>query len=253
MSRTRRVVVGGATVVLIVAAWDAAVRFGDLPPFLLPSPTRVVATAMAHADSLGAHVATTATEAVLGLALGGVVGWVLAFVTTSVPVTAQVAQPIVVLSQTVPTVVLAPLTILWVGFGLTSKVILVALTVFFPVLISTSAAIRGVDAEHADTVAGLGGSRLHQLTLVRLPASLPSALAGLRIAGTYAVGAAVVSEYLAGESGLGVFIQRSRTAYAVDQMFVGIALIAILAGSLVLAISALQRVATPWATSSVRL
>lgn len=244
--RLRAGVVGGVTVALLLAAWEASVRLGDLPEFVLPSPSQVVGAALDQAPVLGQHIATTATEAVLGLMWGTAAGWLLAIATSAIPSIGHAARPVVLLSQTIPTVVLAPLMILWAGFGLTSKVVLVALTVFFPVLVAATAVIREVDAEYSDTVAGLGGGRLHQLWLVRLPASVPGALAGLRIAATYAVGAAVVSEYLAGESGIGVFIQRSRKAYAVDQIFVGILLIALLSAVLVAAIAALRRVATPW-------
>lgn len=245
-TRLRSTVISATTVVVLIAAWEAATRLGDLPEFVLPSPSQVVATGVEHAPALGAHVATTATEALMGLGLGTALGWLLAVITSAIATVGHVARPVVLLSQTIPTVVLAPLMILWAGFGLTSKVVLVALTVFFPVLVAATAAIREVDAEHADVVAGLGGGRAHQLWLVRLPASIPGALAGLRIAATYAVGAAVVSEYLAGESGIGVFIQRSRKAYAVDQIFVGILLIALLTAVLVAVIALLHRVATPW-------
>lgn len=248
--RWRGAVVGTGTVLALIAAWEASTRFGDLPEFVLPSPSQVVAAAVDYAPALGQHVTTTATEAVLGLALGTALGWLLAVATSAIPTVGHVSRPVVLLSQTIPTVVLAPLMILWAGFGLTSKVVLVALTVFFPVLVAATAAIRDVDAEYADTVAGLGGGRAHQWWLVRLPASIPGALAGLRIAATYAVGAAVVSEYLAGESGIGVFIQRSRKAYAVDQIFVGILLIALLSALLVGLIAGLRRVATPWQTTS---
>ncbi|MDN4481182.1 ABC transporter permease [Demequina muriae] len=245
-SRGHAALIGTATVVLLLVTWEASVRLGELPEFVLPSPSQVVSAAVDQAPTLGRHIATTATEAVLGLALGTALGWLLAVLTSAVASVGHVARPVVLLSQTIPTVVLAPLMILWAGFGLTSKVVLVALTVFFPVLVAATAAIREVDAEYSDTVAGLGGGRAHQLWLVRLPASIPGALAGLRIAATYAVGAAVVSEYLAGESGIGVFIQRSRKAYAVDQIFVGILLIALLSAVMVAAITLLRRVATPW-------
>jgi ABC-type nitrate/sulfonate/bicarbonate transport system permease component len=245
-TRLRAVLIGVATVAVLIAAWEASVRLGDLPEFVLPSPSQVVTTAIDQAGVLGQHVSTTATEAALGLAFGTALGWLLAVVASTVPSVGHATRPVVLLSQTIPTVVLAPLMILWAGFGLTSKVVLVALTVFFPVLVAATAAIREVDSEHADVVAGLGGGRVHQLWLVRLPASVPGALAGLRIASTYAVGAAVVSEYLAGESGIGVFIQRSRKAYAVDQIFVGIVLIALLTAVLVAAIALLRRLAMPW-------
>jgi ABC-type nitrate/sulfonate/bicarbonate transport system permease component len=242
----RAALIGTGTVAILLAAWEATVRLGNLPEFVLPSPSQVVAAAIHQAPVLGQDIATTTTEALLGLAFGTALGWLLAVLTSAVPTIGHVSQPVVLLSQTIPTVVLAPLMILWTGFGITSKVVLVALTVFFPVLVAATAAMREVDAEYSDTVAGLGGGRGHQLWLVRLPASVPGALAGLRIAATYAVGAAVVSEYLAGESGIGVFIQHSRKAYAVDQVFVGILLIALLSALLVAAITVLRRVATPW-------
>lgn len=249
-SRWRATLIGTATIAALLAAWEATVRLGNLPEFVLPSPSQVVAAAIHQAPVLGQDITTTTTEALLGLALGTALGWLLAVVTSALPTVGHVAQPVVLLSQTIPTVVLAPLMILWAGFGLTSKVVLVAVTVFFPVLVAATAAIREVDAEYSDTVAGLGGGRAHQLWLVRLPASVPGALAGLRIAATYAVGAAVVSEYLAGESGIGVFIQHSRKAYAVDQIFVGILLIAVLSAFLVAAITVLRRLATPWQSHS---
>ena len=95
-------------------------------------------------------------------------------------------------------------------------------------------------------VAGLGGTRRHQFWLVQLPASVPGALGGLRVAATYAIGAAVVAEYLAGQSGLGVFIQRSRKGYEVDQILVAVALVAVLTGLLFLLVDGLARLATPW-------
>ena len=251
--RLRAALIGAGTVAVLIAAWEASARLGSLPEFVLPSPTQVVSAAIHQSPVLGHDIVTTTTEAVLGLVVGTILGWLLAVLTSALPSIGDATRPVVLLSQTIPTVVLAPLMILWAGFGLTAKVVLVALTVFFPVLVAATAAIRDVDAEHGDVVAGLGGGRAHQLWLVRLPASVPGALAGLRIAATYAVGAAVVSEYLAGESGIGVFIQHSRKAYAVDQIFVGIVLIALLSALLVAAIAGLRRIATPWQTNAARL
>ncbi|WP_285100471.1 ABC transporter permease [Promicromonospora sp. MEB111] len=244
--RAGRVVAPLLTVVLLLAVWEGWVRLAAVPEFVLPAPSQVARTAVEVAPLLGPHVATTLTEAAAGLALGAVAGLLLGIVVTASRVTGDAVYPLVVLTQTVPVVVLAPLMILWAGFGLLPKVILVSLTVFFPVLVSAVGAMRAVDAEHSDMVAGLGGTRLDQFLLVRLPASVPGALAGLRVAATYAVGAAVVAEYLAGQSGLGVFVQRSRKAYAVDQIFVGVVLIAFLSGLFFALVAALTRVATPW-------
>jgi ABC-type nitrate/sulfonate/bicarbonate transport system permease component len=234
------------TVVVLLTVWEVGVRLTGVPEFVLPAPSQVARTAVEVAPLLGPHVLTTLTEAVAGLVLGTVAGLVLSILVTASRVTGDAVYPLVVLTQTVPVVVLAPLMILWTGFGLLPKIVLVALTVFFPVLVSAVSAMRAVDAEHSDMVAGLGGTRLDQFLLVRLPASIPGALAGLRVAATYAVGAAVVAEYLAGQSGLGVFVQRSRKAYAVDQIFVGVVLIALLSGLFFALVAVLTRVATPW-------
>lgn len=241
-----RVIAPILTVVVLLVVWEAAVRLTGVPEFVLPAPSQVARTAVEVAPLLGPHVLTTLTEAVAGLVLGTVAGLVLSILVTASRVTGDAVYPLVVLTQTVPVVVLAPLMILWTGFGLLPKIVLVALTVFFPVLVSAVSAMRAVDAEHSDMVAGLGGTRLDQFLLVRLPASIPGALAGLRVAATYAVGAAVVAEYLAGQSGLGVFVQRSRKAYAVDQIFVGVVLIALLSGLFFALVAVLTRVATPW-------
>ncbi|RHA38607.1 ABC transporter permease [Cellulomonas rhizosphaerae] len=242
----RRVVAPLVAAAVLVGAWEVGVRASGLPPFVLPAPSEVAAAGVRVAPLLVGHVATTLQEAALGLVLGAVVGMVLAVVIAAFPAVADTVYPLVTVTQTVPTVVLAPLLILWAGFGLLPKVLLVGLTVFFPVLVSAVTAMSDVDGAHVDMVAGLGGRRWHQFALVRLPAAVPGVFGGLRVATTYVVGAAVVAEYLAGTSGLGVFIQRSRKSYDVDQILVAVVVIAVLTGVLFLVVDALGRLATPW-------
>lgn len=230
----------------LLALWETAVRVTQLPAFVLPAPSAVLAAGVRLREELGSHLMTTLAEAGLGLLIGALCGAALAVVVGLLPVVGDAVLPLVVLTQTVPTVVLAPLLVLWTGFGMTGKVVLVALTTFFPVMVAAHNAMVRADAELADMVAGLGGSRRHEAILVRLPAAVPGALAGLRIAATYAVGAAVVAEYLAGARGIGVFIQHSRKAYAVDQILVGVLLVALVTAVLVLAVEALSRRVVPW-------
>jgi len=246
----RRVLAPTLAAVVLVGAWEVVARTSGLPAFVLPAPSQVAAAGVSSAPLLGPHVATTLTEAGLGLVLGAVVGMVLAVLIAAFPVVADTVYPLVTLTQTVPTIVLAPLLILWAGFGLLPKVLLVALTVFFPVLVAAVTAMSDVDGAHVDMVRGLGGRRWHQFWLVRLPAAVPGAFGGLRVATTYVIGAAVVSEYLAGTSGLGVFIQRSRKSYDVDQILVAVVVIAVLTGALFLLVDALGRLATRWRRAS---
>lgn len=244
--RWRRLVAPSVAGLVLLVGWEVGVRLSGLPAFVLPPPSQVARTAVEVAPLVGDDVATTLTEAGLGLLVGAVVGLLLAVLIAAFPLVSDTVYPLVTLTQTVPTVVLAPLLILWAGFGLLPKVVLVALTAFFPVLVASVTAMAAVDAEHAEMVAGLGGTRRHQFWLVQLPASVPGALGGLRVAATYAIGAAVVAEYLAGQSGLGVFVQRSRKGYEVDQILVAVALVAVLTGLLFLLVDGLARLATPW-------
>lgn len=232
--------------VVLVAAWEVVVRAASVPAFVLPAPSTVVSAAAELAPVLGGHVSTTLTEALLGLLLGVAAGGALAVTAAASPWLERALLPLLTLTQTVPTIVLAPLMVLWGGVGLAPKVVLVALTVFFPVLVAAVAAMRDAEGDLGDMMRGLGGGRRQVLLLVRVPAALPGALSGLRLAATYAVGAAVVSEYLAGTSGLGVLIQRARKSYDVDRIFVGVALVAMLTAVLFLLVDRAARAALPW-------
>lgn len=233
-------------VAALLAVWERAARSGVLPAFLLPAPSEVGARAVNVAPSLTGHLTTTLTEAAIGLLVGVAAGALLAVATAASVWLARAVGPLVTVTQTIPSIVLAPLLVLWLGFGLAPKVVVVALTVFFPVLVSATAAMREADGALADMVRGLGGGRVRTLVVVRIPAALPGALAGLRVAATYAIGAAVVAEYLAASSGLGVVIQRARTSYDVELVLVAIAAVSLLTAVVYLVVDALCRVALPW-------
>lgn len=246
----RRIAYPIAGVVALLVIWEIAVRVSGVAPYVLPAPTRVWDAAGRTAPVLGPHIVTTLIEAGLGLLLGAVAGVGLAVVIVASPTLRLLLYPLITVSQTVPMVVLAPLLIIWTGLGLTPKVIVVMLTVFFPVLIAAVAGAAAASGDLVDMIRGLGGRSVHALWLVRIPSALPAALGGLRIATTYTVGAAVVSEYMAGESGLGVFIQRSRKAFAIDQIFVAVAVIVGITVLLFLLVDHLCALATPWQRTS---
>lgn len=249
-STLSRAALPAATAIALLLVWEVGVRVAQVPAFILPAPSDVLAAAVRTAPQLPAHIATTLAESLVGLALGTVVGALLSLEVVAWPRFGQAVEPLIVLTQTVPTIVLAPLLILWTGFGMLPKVIIVALTVFFPVFVSATAAMRDADRDLLDAITGLGGTRADRMRLVRLPGALTGTLAGLRIAATYTIGAAVVAEYLAGQSGLGVFIQQSRKSYAVDQILVGVTLVALLTAALIAAVALLTRLATPWRHST---
>jgi ABC-type nitrate/sulfonate/bicarbonate transport system permease component len=145
-------------------------------------------------------------------------------------------------------IVLAPLLVLWFGFGMTAKVVVVALIVFFPVAVSTSAGLASVEPEALQLVTTMGASLSQRLRLVLVPAALPAFFAGLRISAAYAVAGAVVGEWVGASAGLGIYISRSQASFRVDQVFVAVAVIAILSMVLFALVHLMARLASPWVT-----
>ena len=249
VARAKDLVISAAAFGALVAVWQVWVQSKGIEPYVVPSPGRIARTAWEIAPRLPAHIRTTTGEAALGLVVGAAVGVGLAMLIVRFRLARQVLYPLVAVSQTIPMIVLAPLLVIWFGFGLTPKVVLVALITLFPVLVATVGGLDGADPDLVDLVRSMGASRRQVLALVRIPAARPAFFDGLRIAGTYAIGGAVIAEYLGGSvgaSGLGRLIQRAKASYDVDVIFVAVAAVALLTALLFALIGLLSRVSIPW-------
>ncbi|MBI2708512.1 MAG: ABC transporter permease [Actinobacteria bacterium] len=229
-----------------IGAWELWVIVRRPPAYVLPSPGRIAAAAVDAAPGLPAHTATTLVEAVVGTAAGALAGVAVAVLIASVPLARRTVEPLLVASQTVPMIVLAPLLVLWFGLGLTPKIVVVALIGFFPVAVSTAGGLAGADPDLVDLVRSMGARPGQVLRVVRLPAAIPAFFAGLKIATAYAVAGAVVGEYVAGDRGLGIFITRSSNSFRVDRVFVAVIVIAALSALLYGLVGVAARRATPW-------
>lgn len=246
----RRILTTWAPPCLVAAAlvglWELWVRVRRVPRYVLPAPSRVAGAFWEMKGTLGPHVATTLAETVIGMTLGAFVGVAIAGAIAASPLVRRTLEPLLVASQTIPLIVLAPLLVLWFGFGLAPKIVVVALIVFFPVAITTSAGLLAVDRDQIDLVRSLGANRKQQFRLVLFPSALASFFAGLRIAAAYAVAGAVYGEFVGGERGLGLVILRAKNSTKIDRVLVAVAIIALLSAGLFGLVHLAARLAMPW-------
>ena len=234
------------TVVAVLAVWQLVCSVGLVPSFLLPSPVQVVQALVADASLLAGHAVVTVEEAVIGLVLGVAVGFAVAVLMDRFELVYRALDPLITISQTIPTVAIAPLLVLWFGYDLLPKVLLVVLTTFFPVTVALASGFRSVDPDAIDLMRTMNASRWQIFWYAKLPAAAGQFFAGLRISATYAVVGAVVAEWLGGFSGLGVYMTRVRKSYSYDKMFAVILLISALSLLLMGLVSLLQRASMPW-------
>ncbi|WP_072499645.1 ABC transporter permease [Olsenella phocaeensis] len=245
-SRTRKVLVPLLAVAALLALWQLVVTGGLIPNFLLPTPVQVVAALAGDLPLLAAHAATTLAEAALGLAIGCAVGFAFAVLMDRFDIIYLAFEPLVTLSQTIPTVAVAPLLVLWFGYGLAPKVVLIVLTTFFPVTVSLVGGFRSVDPDLIDLMRTMNATRWQVFWEVKLPAAAEQFFSGLRISATYAIVGAVIAEWLGGFSGLGVYMTRVRKSFSYDRMFAVIVLISALSLALMAGVDLLQRICMPW-------
>lgn len=221
-------------------------RVLEVPVYLVPAPTQIARAGYEVRSSLPGHLLTTLWEAVAGLVLAAFAGVALAAAMASVPLVRRVLYPLLVVSQNVPLVVIAPLIVLWFGFGVGPKVLVVMLVGFFPIAINTVEGLLGADAGMTELVRSMGGNRWAELRLVRFPSALPAFFSGLKISATYAVLGAVIGEWVGASSGLGLFITRAQTSFRTDRVFVAVVVIAAISIALFVLAEVLARLVVPW-------
>ena len=236
----------------LVLAWHLTAVASGLPTFILPSPVGVVAAGWETRDLLMRATGVTLLEAGLGLAVALGLGVGLAAAMDFWPLLRRALYPVLVASQTVQILAVAPLLIIWFGFGLLPKVIIVVLVCFFPLSVATTDGLTSTDPDYV-ALLRVAGARRHQVwRLARLPSALPSFFSGLRIAVTYAVVAATIGEWVGGTEGLGLYMLRSKNALATDQVFVAMLVTTLLSVSLFGLVTIAERLALPWYHSTER-
>ena len=219
---------------------------GIVPPYMLPGPLRVMEAFAVDFHLLMRHLLYTLMEAMAGLAIAVITAYVLAVAMDSNRFVKQSITPILLLTQTMPVIAIAPLLILWMGYGLAPKITLVFLTCFFPVTISLLGAFASADNDALRLLQSMGAKKWQLYRYIKIPQGLPAFFSGLKIAASYSIIGAVVAEWLGGDAGLGVYMIRVRRSYSFDKMFAVIILVSVLSLVLIKLVSLLEKKVMPW-------
>ena len=226
LSRAARPVV---TLLGLVALWWAVSRFGGIPAYLLPDPRSVAVALWQQRDLLFWSTLTTLSETVLGLLLGTLLGAACALGIVFSPLLQRWLLPLLLLSQAVPVFALAPLLVLWFGFGMASKVVMAILVIFFPVTAAFSDGLRRTDPGWVDLARTMDASPWSILRHVRLPAAMPAFGSGLRVATAIAPIGAVIGEWVGASAGLGYVMLNANARIQTDVMFAALFVLALMA------------------------
>jgi NitT/TauT family transport system permease protein len=214
-----------------IAAWKALVVIAGYPPFILPPPEQVAARFVsAWADgTIGPHAARTLLEIALGFSIGASLAVIVGYVLARRPLAERLLSPYLVAAQATPILALSPLLALWFGPGLTAKVMICALIVFFPVAIATMVGVRAVDARLLELARSLRATRRQVVTTLEIPAALPAIFGGLRVGITLAVVGAIVGEWAGADRGLGLLVNLARgSLFDIPLLFATLVSIALL-------------------------
>ena len=229
-------------------AWKLLVVARDYPAFVLPAPERVAARfLLALRDGTWwRHTEATLVESLAGFALGFAIATVLGYLLAKSPPLERVVAPYLAASQALPVVAIAPLLLLWFGFGLLPKVLIAALVVFFPILINTVSGLRQIDPALRDVALVFGATRRQLFTLVELPLALPTLLSGVKIGFTLAITGATVAEFIGADRGLGVLLNISNGLFDTPLLFVALLTLVGLAMLAYGLVTALERTLIRW-------
>lgn len=230
----------------LLLTWFFLSQFGIIPAFMLPSPIAVVQAFLTDFPLLMSNAAISLWEAFLGLTISIVTAFLLSILMDRYDRIYKMVYPTLVISQTIPVIAIAPLLVLWMGYGMTPKIFLVILVCFFPLAVSLLDGLRGCDKDYLLLLKTMKANENQILFHVKLPMAFRSMFTGLKVSVSYAVVGAVIAEWLGGDAGLGVYMTRVRKSYSFDKMFAVIILISIISLVAIKIVGILEKKTMPW-------
>ena len=245
----RRLAGYGPAIVLtlaLLALWELYVRAGQVSVQVLPSPIAIIQALINNWSVIYDNTLQTLLETVLGLAIAAILGLLLAITLDISSWMRRAIYPLLITSQTIPIIALAPLLLIWIGYDIRPKLIVVTLYCFFPIAVATIDGLASAEPELIKLLHSMRATRWQILHLVRLPGAMPAFFSGLRIAAAYSVIGAIFGEYVGAEKGLGIYMQKAANSFATINVFAAIHVTTILSLLLFGLVSLIERIALPW-------
>lgn len=232
--------------VLLFIVWELIARLFQIPSWLLPAPSQIIHEFIFGSEFYLKHLWPTIELCFIGLFIGCVIGVLVGISLHIIPVLRESLYPLLIISQNIPTIVLAPLLVIWFGFGMLPKIIVITLVCFFPVTISLLDGFKHADRDIMNYMKMAGASKRQIFWKLEWPNALPSLFSGVKISATYSVMGAVISEWLGASKGIGVYMTLSSSAFRTDRVFVAIFIIVILSLVLFAIILLLEKWVIRW-------
>lgn len=237
---------GVAGIVVVIILWEITCRLLQVPAFLLPAPSAIVERLIAERQLLATHTIVTISEMLMGFALAVVVGATAAILVTTSDRVKDVAMPLIVITQLIPKIAIAPVILIWFGYGLSSKVVIAFLIAVFPIVIDMAAGLTMIERELVELLRSLGASRWKIFVKAQIPNSLPHLFSGMRVSITLAMIGAVVGEFVGGSEGLGYIIVVGTSELKTALVFAAIFVLTAAGFALFALIGWVERLVIPW-------
>jgi len=245
-NRVRKLALPVGTIAVLLAVWQAVCALFDVPIYTLPAPSDIAVTLYEDSAMLWAHVRATFGLALAGLALGTAIGIAVGVLLHLIEPARLALAPMLVLSQNVPLIALGPLLMIWFGFGITPKLILLVLVCFFPVALSVMVGLGQAEPHLREYLLMIGASRWERLKRLDFPGSVSYLFSGLKIAATYVVSSAMVAEWLGADKGIGYYLKLKFSGFEQAAVFGSIVCVVSLSFLFYYAVVLLERLIVRW-------
>lgn len=228
-------------VILFLIVWQGAVSVFHIEKWILPSPADIVKVSSAEAENLWGHTLATLRLMIIGFVIGTAVGLLVAFALHYIPFLKSSLYPLIILTQNVPVIALAPLLMIWFGFGVLPKIIIITLVCFFPVAVSAMDGLTRTDRVMLDYMRMAGATKAQIFYKLEVPHALPSMFSGMKIAATYSVMGAIIAEWVGADKGIGYYMMLQKASYRTDKTFVAITVIVAISLAMFILIALLEK------------